>query len=64
VIAPLDPYEGDIYNEMIDEDVQSSIIENIYNIMGCREYYFNPTTNGELSWRSVKSHDYDLDDAM
>jgi hypothetical protein len=39
-------------------------IENIYKVMGCREDYINPTTNGELSWRSVKSYDMDSEDAL
>jgi hypothetical protein len=64
VVAPLDPYEGDRYNEPVDEDAQSSVIENIYKIMGHREDYINPTTDGELSWRSVKSYDMDSEDAM
>jgi hypothetical protein len=64
IIASLDPNEGDKYNEPMDEDAQSSIIENIYNIMGHKEYYVNPTTNGELSWRSVHSYDTDSEDAM
>jgi hypothetical protein len=29
VIAPLDPNEGDKYNELVDEDAHSSVIENI-----------------------------------
>jgi hypothetical protein len=44
--------------------MQSSVIENIYKITGCREDYINPTTDGELSWRSVKSYDMDSEDAM
>jgi hypothetical protein len=64
VITPLDPNEGDIYNEPMNEDAQSSIIENIYKIMGHREDYINPTMDGELSWRSVKSYDIDSEDAM
>jgi hypothetical protein len=34
VIAPLDPNEGDRYNEPINEDGQSFVIENIYQIIG------------------------------
>jgi hypothetical protein len=30
VIVPLYPNEGNIYNELINEDSHSSIIENIY----------------------------------
>jgi len=29
--------------------------------MGQRKDYINPTTDGELSWRSVKSYDMDYD---
>jgi hypothetical protein len=50
MIAPLDLNEGDRYNEPVDEDVQSSIIENIYKIIGNRVDYINPTVDGELSW--------------
>jgi hypothetical protein len=49
VIAPLDVNEGDRYNESVNEDAQSSIIENIYDIRWHREDYGNPTADGELS---------------
>jgi hypothetical protein len=35
--------------ELMDEDAQSSAIENIHKIMGHGECYINPTANGELS---------------
>jgi hypothetical protein len=37
VITPLDPNEGDRYNEPVDEDAWRSIIENIYKITGHRK---------------------------
>jgi hypothetical protein len=37
VVTPLDPYEGDRYNEPVDEDVWRSVIENIYKITDHRE---------------------------
>jgi galactose-1-phosphate uridylyltransferase len=64
VITPLDPNEWDKYNESVDEDAQMSIIENIYKIMGHKEYYVNPMVDGKLSWRSVKSYDINLEDTM
>jgi hypothetical protein len=64
IIAPLDLKESDIYNELMNEDAQSSTIENIYNIIGHMEDYVNPTTDGELRWISVFSCDIDLKDAM
>jgi hypothetical protein len=36
VVMPLDPYEGDRYNEPMDEDAWSSVIENIYKITGAQ----------------------------
>jgi hypothetical protein len=59
MVASLDPYEGDQYNEPMDEDAQSSVIENTYKITKRREDYVNPTTDDELSWRSGKSYDMD-----
>jgi hypothetical protein len=53
-----------MYNDLVDEDMWRSFIENIYKIMGCREVYINPTAYGELSQRSVKSYDIDSVDAM
>jgi len=46
VIAPLDLNEGKIYKKLVHEDVQSSIIENMYNIIRHKEVYVNPTKNG------------------
>jgi hypothetical protein len=62
VIAPLDPNEGDRYNDPMDEDVQISSQRNIHH--RCKEYYVNPTVDGELSWRSVLFYDTDSKDAM
>jgi hypothetical protein len=60
----MDPYEGDYYNELVDEDVWSLRVENIYKVTRCREDYINLTTDGELSWRSVKYYDMDSDDSL
>jgi hypothetical protein len=48
-LKELDPYEGNHYNEPVDEDAQSSRVENIYKVTGHREDYINPTIDGELS---------------
>jgi hypothetical protein len=64
IIASLDLNEGEKNNEPMNEDVYISIIKNIYNIMGCREYYINPTTDGELRWRIVHSYDKNSEEAM
>jgi hypothetical protein len=49
VIAPLVLDQGDIYNDPLNEDMESLFIYNIYNITRCREYYVNMTIDGELS---------------
>jgi len=64
VVVPLDPYEINHYNDPVDDDSQSSIIENIYKVKGNREDYINPTADRELSWRSVRSYDADYEDAL
>lgn len=64
MIAPLYLNESVRYNEIVNEDVQSSIIENIYQITGCREDYINSIIDGELSWRSVKSYNTNSEDAI
>jgi len=48
-IVPLEMNEGDMYNELVNKDAHSSIIENIYPIIGCREDYINPTIDDKLS---------------
>jgi hypothetical protein len=57
MISPLDVNEGDRCNEPINEDVQRSIIENIYNVTECKEVYVNMTIDGKLSWRSIYSYE-------
>lgn len=64
MIAPLYLNESVRYNEIVNEDVQSSIIENIYQITGRREDYINSIIDGELSWRSVKSYNTNSEDAI
>jgi hypothetical protein len=49
IITPLDKNEGDRYNDPMNEDAQSLIIQNIYQIIGCMEYYVNTIAYGELS---------------
>lgn len=60
----LDPNEGNIYNKTMNEDAQTLVIKSIYNITTSREDYFNPTSDGELSWRIISSYEIDSKDAM
>jgi hypothetical protein len=54
MIAPLDPNEWERHNDLVDEDVQSYVIENIYKIRRHIEDYVNPIADVKLSWRNVK----------
>ena len=63
MISPLDQAEGEQYIEPVNDDVQSGK-KNLYNITSRREDYVNPTTNGELSWRSIYSYDTNSKDAL
>jgi hypothetical protein len=64
VIAPLDPNEGDIYNELINEDAQSLIIREYIQHHRMQGGLCESDNDGELSWRSVHSYDTDSEDAM
>jgi hypothetical protein len=44
MVSSLDIYEGERYNEPVDEDAWRSTIENIYRITRHLEDYINPTT--------------------
>jgi hypothetical protein len=59
IIVSLHLNEGDKYNELVNEDARSSIIENIYQITWHAKDYINPTVDCDLSWRSVSSYDID-----
>jgi hypothetical protein len=52
VIAPLDPDEGPKYIEPIREEYHAYELENIYKLTTRQYDYINPTTDGNLSWRS------------
>jgi hypothetical protein len=52
VISPLDPNEGRRYTERIREEDHTYELENIYKLTIGQHDYINPTTDGNLSWRS------------
>lgn len=60
--TPLDPREGARYTEPVKEDIEDENIGELYNITVRREDYVNPTSNGELGWRSICSYDTDSKD--
>lgn len=59
LIAPLHTREGEMYIELVKDELDIGEIDNLYNITTRREDYVNPTVDGELSWRSIFSYDID-----
>ena len=64
VVAPIDLLEGKRYVDLISSEGQGNYLYKLYNIMYSREYYINPTTDGKLSWKSVRYCTSDLGDAL
>jgi hypothetical protein len=64
VIAPLDPDEGRRYTEPIREEYCAYELDNIYKVTARQQYYVNPTTDGNLSWRSDNTCSSYLEEAL
>jgi hypothetical protein len=64
VIAPLDMDEGRRYAEPIREEDHAYELENIYKLTARQQDYINPTTDGNLSWRSDNACSSDLEESL
>jgi hypothetical protein len=64
VIAPLDPNEVLRYTEPIKEEDRAYELENIYKLTARQQDYINPTTYGNLSWRSDSACSSDSEEAL
>jgi hypothetical protein len=64
VITPLDPDEGCRYTEPIREEDHVYELENIYKMTVRQHDYINPTTDGNLSWRSESACSSDSKEAL
>jgi hypothetical protein len=64
VIAPLDPDEGRRYIEPIREEDHAYELENLYKLTERQKDYTNPTTYGNLSWRSYNACSSELEEAL
>ena len=53
VVSPNDLFEGQRYVDPINREGQGDYLDNIYNVSALKDYYVNPTTDGNLSWRSA-----------
>ena len=64
VVSHIDPLEGQIYVEPIYNDIQGDYLDQIYNVTAMKEDYINPTTDGNLSWKSASSCTSDSGEAL
>jgi hypothetical protein len=64
VIAPLDPDEGQRYNEPIREEDREYELENIYKLTVIQQDYINPMVDGNLRWRSDNACSLDSEEAL
>ena len=55
VVSPIDPFEGQIYVDLVYNEGQDDYLDKIYNVTTMHEYYTNLTANGNLSCRFVSS---------
>jgi hypothetical protein len=55
LVQPLDPYLGPRYIELVDHNMESEALDQLYTIKeGMRLDYLNPTTDRLVSWRSIQ----------
>jgi hypothetical protein len=64
VISPLDPDEGQRYTKPIREEDRAYEPENIYKLTTRQHDYINPTSDGNLSWRSDNACSLDSEEAL
>jgi hypothetical protein len=64
VISYLDPDEGQRYTEPFREEDRAYELENIYKLIARQQDYINPTTDGNLSWKSDITCSSDSEEAM
>ena len=64
VVSPIDPFEGQIYIELVYNKGQRDYLDKIYNVTTMHEDYTNPEADGNLSWRCVSSCTSDSGEAL
>lgn len=65
VVQPFDSYQGPRYTQPIEEGLEDTMVDQIYNLTAGRwEYYINTTSDGLFGWRSIQSFDSDSEEAM
>ena len=64
VVVPIDPLKGQRYVKLVNSEGKGNYLDQLYNVMSSRDNYINPTTDGNLSWRSLSSHTSDSGEAL
>ena len=64
VVSPIDPLQGQWYVEPVYSELQGDYLDHIYNISSLKYDYVNPTTDGNLRWKSTSSCALDLGEAL
>lgn len=64
VIAPLDPKDGIKYVETIKGGMATEGLDSLYKVTMRIEDYINPTTDGNLSWKSISSCTSDSEEGL
>lgn len=50
VVAPVDPYEGEWYVQLVRDDLDDVELDIFYKITAhSQDYYINPITDGKLN---------------
>lgn len=56
VIQPLDPYQGPIFTELVENIEYHNLLYQLYQLIVRRQDdSINPTFVGSISWRSIQS---------
>ena len=63
-VSPIDPLEGQRYVAHVYNEGQGDYLNQIYNVTTLQEDYINPTTNGNLSWKSSSYYTSDSREAL
>ena len=59
IIAPLDPFMGPCYIELIHDEEETREIDDFYKMAASQDNHINPTIDGTLSWRYASCYTSD-----
>ena len=62
--SPLETREGEHYTNLVQDDLNSVDIENIYHITSKREGYINHTIDAQIIYKSIYFYNIELEEAL